>query len=287
MRAVICRAWGAVDDLKLEDVPVPVPADDEVLIEVRATSVNYADSIMVAGKYQTRPPFPFSPGRKLRSAPRHLVDELGGPAVRDLGAVDPLVGLELHPLVLAVNVVELATLVEPHSAGLDELRAEGANGSTASRSIVLLNRPRGREARARGEVDSVAARSRVPRPVGDGRLPAPKGIRCLVGLPDRDELPPAAAHQDREILGRSAAPVRHEERLGWRPPCAPEVARAEAHRRDLAATGPAGPRGPASADPPCNEILATSYSTSPTTRIAANSISRKSVGSSSTPDRWT
>jgi NADPH:quinone reductase-like Zn-dependent oxidoreductase len=40
MRAVICRAWGAVDDLKLEDVPVPVPADDEVLIEVRATSVN-------------------------------------------------------------------------------------------------------------------------------------------------------------------------------------------------------------------------------------------------------
>jgi NADPH:quinone reductase-like Zn-dependent oxidoreductase len=39
MRAVICRAWGAVDE-KLEDVPVPVPADDEVLIEVRATSVN-------------------------------------------------------------------------------------------------------------------------------------------------------------------------------------------------------------------------------------------------------
>ena len=62
MRAVICRAWGAVEDLKVEDVPAPVPADDEVLIDVRATSVNYADSIMVAGKYQTRPPFPFSPG---------------------------------------------------------------------------------------------------------------------------------------------------------------------------------------------------------------------------------
>ena len=62
MRAVICRAWGAVDDLKLEDVATPVPAPDEVLIDVRATSVNYADSIMVAGKYQTRPPFPFSPG---------------------------------------------------------------------------------------------------------------------------------------------------------------------------------------------------------------------------------
>ncbi|MGH7374058.1 MAG: alcohol dehydrogenase catalytic domain-containing protein, partial [Candidatus Rokuibacteriota bacterium] len=62
MRAVICRAWGAVEDLKVEEVEAPVPAADEVLIDVRATSVNYADSLMVAGKYQTRPPFPFSPG---------------------------------------------------------------------------------------------------------------------------------------------------------------------------------------------------------------------------------
>jgi NADPH2:quinone reductase len=62
MRAVICRAWGAVEDLKIEEVPAPAPAADEVLIDVRATSVNYADSIMVAGKYQTKPPFPFSPG---------------------------------------------------------------------------------------------------------------------------------------------------------------------------------------------------------------------------------
>ena len=62
MRAVMCHAWGAVESLKVEEVAAPVPAADEVLIEVRATSVNYADSIMVAGKYQTRPPFPFSPG---------------------------------------------------------------------------------------------------------------------------------------------------------------------------------------------------------------------------------
>ena len=62
MRAVMCHAWGAVESLKVEEVAAPTPAADEVLIDVRATSVNYADSIMVAGKYQTRPPFPFSPG---------------------------------------------------------------------------------------------------------------------------------------------------------------------------------------------------------------------------------
>jgi NADPH:quinone reductase len=62
MRAVICRAWGEVDTLSVEDVPPPTPAADEVLIDVRATGVNYADAIMVAGRYQTRPAFPFSPG---------------------------------------------------------------------------------------------------------------------------------------------------------------------------------------------------------------------------------
>jgi NADPH2:quinone reductase len=62
MRAVLCRAWGAVESLELADVAPPKPAAGEVLIEVKATGVNYADSIMVAGRYQTKPPLPFSPG---------------------------------------------------------------------------------------------------------------------------------------------------------------------------------------------------------------------------------
>jgi NADPH:quinone reductase len=62
MRAVICRAWGEVETLKVEDVPTPTPGRGQVLIDVRATGVNYADAIMVAGRYQTKPPLPFSPG---------------------------------------------------------------------------------------------------------------------------------------------------------------------------------------------------------------------------------
>ena len=62
MRAVLCRAWGAVEDLTIGEVPAPAPAPGEVLIEVKATAVNYADAIMVAGRYQTKPPLPFSPG---------------------------------------------------------------------------------------------------------------------------------------------------------------------------------------------------------------------------------
>ena len=62
MRAVVCRAWGEVESLTLEDVPAPAPGPGEVLIDVRATAVNYADALLVAGRYQTRPPLPFSPG---------------------------------------------------------------------------------------------------------------------------------------------------------------------------------------------------------------------------------
>ena len=62
MRAVICRAWGDVEGLTLEDVKAPEPGPGQLLIDVKATGINYADAIMVAGKYQTRPEFPFSPG---------------------------------------------------------------------------------------------------------------------------------------------------------------------------------------------------------------------------------
>ena len=62
MKALVCRAWGEVESLTLEDVPAPSPKRDEVLIDVRATAVNYADALLVAGKYQTKPALPFSPG---------------------------------------------------------------------------------------------------------------------------------------------------------------------------------------------------------------------------------
>ena len=62
MRAVVCRAWGEVETLKVEEVPPPAPGPGEVLIEVKATAVNYADALLVAGRYQTKPPLPFSPG---------------------------------------------------------------------------------------------------------------------------------------------------------------------------------------------------------------------------------
>ena len=62
MRAMLCHAWGPVEGLRLGEAPSPIPADGEVVIADRAAGINYADAIMVAGHYQTKPPLPFSPG---------------------------------------------------------------------------------------------------------------------------------------------------------------------------------------------------------------------------------
>ena len=62
MRALICRQWGGLDELEIADMETPVPAANQILIDVAATAVNYADAIMVSGNYQTKPPLPFAPG---------------------------------------------------------------------------------------------------------------------------------------------------------------------------------------------------------------------------------
>ena len=49
MRAVICDRYGPPEILRLEDVPRPVPRPDEVLVRVRATTVNRSDAAYRAG----------------------------------------------------------------------------------------------------------------------------------------------------------------------------------------------------------------------------------------------
>lgn len=65
MKALLCKAYGSADSLVVEDVPAPVPGQGEIRIGVRACGVNYPDNLLVAGKYQVKPPLPFSPGFEL------------------------------------------------------------------------------------------------------------------------------------------------------------------------------------------------------------------------------
>ena len=65
MKAVLCKQFGAPADLVIEDVAAPQMAPDQVRIAVKACGVNFPDILMIAGKYQVKPPLPFSPGAEL------------------------------------------------------------------------------------------------------------------------------------------------------------------------------------------------------------------------------
>ena len=62
MRAVVCRAFGPPGDLVVADAPEPVAGPGQIVIDVHAAGLNFPDVLIVQGKYQVKPPFPFSPG---------------------------------------------------------------------------------------------------------------------------------------------------------------------------------------------------------------------------------
>jgi NADPH:quinone reductase len=62
MRAVLCDRFEGIGALRVGEAAEPVPADDEVLIDVHAASVSHMDYLMVSGGYQMRPTLPYVPG---------------------------------------------------------------------------------------------------------------------------------------------------------------------------------------------------------------------------------
>lgn len=62
MKAVLCKAFGPAETLVLEEVANLEPKKTEVVLDVHAAGVNFPDSLIIEGKYQFKPPFPFSPG---------------------------------------------------------------------------------------------------------------------------------------------------------------------------------------------------------------------------------
>ncbi len=62
MKAVLCRAFGSPADLKLEEIASPPVSAGAVKIRVRACGVNFPDVLLIQGRYQLQPSFPFSPG---------------------------------------------------------------------------------------------------------------------------------------------------------------------------------------------------------------------------------
>jgi NADPH2:quinone reductase len=87
MKAVLCTHFGTPDDLELADIPEPKPGPGEAVIDVKAAALNFFDLLIIAGKYQHKPPFPFSPAAEFAG----IVESVGA-GVRDFAPGDRVIG---------------------------------------------------------------------------------------------------------------------------------------------------------------------------------------------------
>src|SRR2546425_548386 len=81
MKAVVARMWGEPALLEYTEVFPPAPRPGQVLIDVKAIGCNFPDILLIQGKYQTKPPLPFTPGAEVAGV------------VRDVGAGVTQVGI--------------------------------------------------------------------------------------------------------------------------------------------------------------------------------------------------
>ena len=73
MKAIVCTHFGPPEELEFVDIPEPQPGPGEVLVRIKAAALNFFDLLIIAGKYQNKPPFPFSPASEFAG----IVEQVG------------------------------------------------------------------------------------------------------------------------------------------------------------------------------------------------------------------
>jgi len=108
MHAWLCENPVGVEALQWKELPTPVPKAGEVLIAIKAASLNFPDLLTVQNKYQFKPPLPFVPGSEYAG-----VIEAVGEGVKHLKVGDPVAaigssgGFATHACVAAAGVMPL------------------------------------------------------------------------------------------------------------------------------------------------------------------------------------
>jgi NADPH:quinone reductase len=134
MKAVLCTHFGSPNDLELADVAPPQAAPGEAVVRVKAAALNFFDTLIVAGKYQHKPPFPFSPAAEFAG----IVERVGA-GVTDIasgGRVMGYMGWGAAREAVAIPAQQLVKLPD----GLDFERAAGLTVTYGTTLYALRER---------------------------------------------------------------------------------------------------------------------------------------------------
>src|SRR6185369_9790385 len=113
MKAVLCKQFGPPESLVIEDLPSPVAGAGDVVISVRAASLNFPDVLIIQNKYQFKPPLPFSPGSELSGVVKDV-----GEGVKGFKPGDRVIAFTTYGAFAEEVRVEAARLV-PIPDGMD------------------------------------------------------------------------------------------------------------------------------------------------------------------------
>lgn len=78
VKALLCRKYGEPNVLVIEDIDAGSPGPEELRMRVRACGVNFPDILMVRGKYQIKPDFPFAPGCEVAGEVLEIGSDVNG-----------------------------------------------------------------------------------------------------------------------------------------------------------------------------------------------------------------
>ncbi len=76
MKAVLCESFGPAENLTLADIAPPQLLPGHVIVDIRSCALNFPDVLMVEGKYQSLPPFPFTPGGEFAGVVGEIADDV-------------------------------------------------------------------------------------------------------------------------------------------------------------------------------------------------------------------
>jgi len=113
MKAVLCKRYGPPDSLTFEELPSPRPGPGEVVVAVKAASVNFPDVLIIQNKYQFKPPLPFSPGSELAGVVKEV-----GPGVTGFKEGDKVIAFTTYGAFAEEVKTEAARLL-PLPEGMD------------------------------------------------------------------------------------------------------------------------------------------------------------------------
>jgi len=136
MKALLCTRYGTPDDLEFADVPDPEPGPGEAVVKVAAAALNFFDTLIIAGKYQTKPAMPFSPSAEFSGTVERV-----GAGVTGLKAGDRVLGYSGHGAArerIALSAERLVKLPD----GVDFDRAAGLTVTYGTSLHALKDRAR-------------------------------------------------------------------------------------------------------------------------------------------------